>query len=79
MTTVELLKSMKELLHKVDQPNVKSLGKIISLFDLADSRNKRTRAKIMHYYFSSARIFDKALRYLGNEFSTGDDKTEENK
>ncbi len=78
MTTAELLKSMEDLLHKIDQPNVKSLGKIISLFDLADSRKKRTRAKIMHYYFSSARIFDKALRYLGNEFSTGNDKTEAN-
>jgi hypothetical protein len=79
MTTTELLKSMEDLLHKIDQPNVKSLGKIISLFDLADGRKKRTRVKIMHYYFSSACIFDKALRYLGNEFSTGDDKTEENK
>ena len=78
MTTTELLKSMEGLLHKIDRPNVKSLGKIISLFDLADSRKKRTRAKIMHYYFSSARIFDKARRYLGNEFSTGDDKTETN-
>ena len=78
MTTTELLKSMEGLLHKIDQPNVKSLGKTISLFDLADSRKKRTRAKIMHYNFSSARIFDKALRYLGNEFSTGDDKTETN-
>jgi hypothetical protein len=78
MTTAELLKSMEEQLDKIDQPNAKSLGKIISLFDLADSRKKRTRAKIMHYYFSSARIFDKALRYLGNEFPTGDDKTEAN-
>jgi hypothetical protein len=32
----------------------------------------------MHYNFSSARIFDKARRYLGNEFSTGGDKTEAN-
>jgi hypothetical protein len=78
MTTAELLQSMEDLLHKIDQPNVKSLGKTISLFDLADSRKKRTRAKIMHYNFSSARIFDKALRYLGNEFSTGNDKTEVN-
>jgi hypothetical protein len=78
MTTSELLNSMEELLHKIDQPNVKSLGKIISLFDLADSRKKRTRAKIMHYYFSSARIFDKARRYLRNEFSTGDNKAEVN-
>ena len=78
MTTAELLNSMEELLHKIDRPSVKILGKIISLFDLADSRKKRTRAKIMHYYFSSARIFDKARRYLGDEFSTGDDKTEAN-
>jgi hypothetical protein len=78
MTTSELLQSMEELLDKIDLPNVKSLGKIISLFDLADNRKKRTRAKIMHYYFSSARIFDKARRYLGTEFSTGDDKTEAN-
>jgi hypothetical protein len=78
MTTAELLNSMEELLHKIDRPSVKSLGKIISLFDLADRRKKRTRAKIMHYYFSSARIFDKARRYLGNEFSTGNEKTEAN-
>ena len=32
----------------------------------------------MHYYFSSARIFDKARRYLRNEFSTGDNKAEVN-
>lgn len=68
LTTVELLKAMENLLHKIDQPNERSLGKIISLYDLADSRKKRTRSKIMHYYFSSTRIFDKAVRYLGTEF-----------
>ncbi len=79
MTTEELLQSMKGLLQKIDLPNAKSLGKIISLFDLADSRKKRTRAKIVHYSFSAAHIFDKALRYLGQGFSSDDDKTEEKK
>lgn len=74
LTTAELLQAMENLLHKMDQPNARSLGKIISLYDLADSRKKRTRSKIMHYYFSSSRIYDKAVRYLGTEFSSGEDK-----
>jgi hypothetical protein len=72
MTTAEILQSMEDLLNKIDKPNEKSLGKIISLFDLADSRKKRTRAKIMHYYFSAQRIFDKAERYLGKDSPGGD-------